>query len=514
MKKIKIFLLFVLLMLISFCFANKSFAETEITGANDYIDTIDIQSDGKILIGGSFTLYNNTTRKGILRLDSDGSIDKEFNPDININAVQDLLIQSDGKILLSVNDFIDDHLENMHSKMMRLNSDGSIDTSFNSGGGVNGVIAKLNIQSDGKILLGGFFVGPNNENCIARLNSDGSIDTSFNFEINNGMTCFPRIQSDGKIIVSWVDRDSFKNHVIRLNSDGSIDTTFNFEEIEDFMPFPHIQSDGKILLIGNVPIDGDSVIRINSDGSIDTSFNPGTIDNWIQTVDIQSNGKIILGGFFTLYNDVPKAGIVRLNIDGSIDTSFNPETLINVYKATHNLKIDSNNKILAVLRGGIVHDKHAYPIVSPIIRFNSDGSIDTSFSSAIAPTPTPEPPDPNQIDTILSNNLKGKLLLAVEDHGRIWYIDMNGKRHEVTWDNLMDLFTSLSLGITNENLDKMANGPNDDADKDGLSDTDEAVYGTDINNPNIDYTDQTSVAFMTVNYMRPQLIKKVFKNQF
>ena len=55
------------------------------------------------------------------------------------------------------------------------------------------------------------------------------------------------------------------------------------------------------------------------------------------------------------------------------------------------------------------------------------------------------------------NRLKGKLLLQVEDRGRIWYIDFNGKKHEVTWTNLMDLFTSLSLGITNNDLDQIEN---------------------------------------------------------
>lgn len=57
--------------------------------------------------------------------------------------------------------------------------------------------------------------------------------------------------------------------------------------------------------------------------------------------------------------------------------------------------------------------------------------------------------------TATGNRLKGKLLLQVEDKGRIWYVDMEGKRHEVTWANLMNLFTSLSLGITNDNLDKI-----------------------------------------------------------
>lgn len=61
-------------------------------------------------------------------------------------------------------------------------------------------------------------------------------------------------------------------------------------------------------------------------------------------------------------------------------------------------------------------------------------------------------------NTTLRNKLKGKLLLAVEDHGRIWYVDKDGYRHEVTWANLMDLFRKLALGITDANLAKIAEG--------------------------------------------------------
>jgi hypothetical protein len=70
--------------------------------------------------------------------------------------------------------------------------------------------------------------------------------------------------------------------------------------------------------------------------------------------------------------------------------------------------------------------------------------------------------DLNQISetksTILGNKLKGKLLLAVEDKGRIWYIDSNGLKHEATWNNLMDLFKKLSIGIANTDLNKIEEG--------------------------------------------------------
>jgi uncharacterized protein YciU (UPF0263 family) len=80
----------------------------------------------------------------------------------------------------------------------------------------------------------------------------------------------------------------------------------------------------------------------------------------------------------------------------------------------------------------------------------------------------------------------GKLFLQVEDRGRIWYVDMDGKKHEVTWENLMSLFTKLSLGITNNDLDQIENEIILDTDNDGLNDADEVIYGTDMNNPDSD----------------------------
>ena len=60
--------------------------------------------------------------------------------------------------------------------------------------------------------------------------------------------------------------------------------------------------------------------------------------------------------------------------------------------------------------------------------------------------------------SLIGNRLKGKLLLQVQDKGRIWYVDFNGKRWEVTWANLMNLFQKLALGITNADLNKISVG--------------------------------------------------------
>ncbi len=84
--------------------------------------------------------------------------------------------------------------------------------------------------------------------------------------------------------------------------------------------------------------------------------------------------------------------------------------------------------------------------------FSDKSEVAAGYNPEIASDPNNRGNDRINHDTNLADRLKGKLLLQVEDRGRIWYVDIDGKRHEVTWKNLMDLFRRLSLGITNSDL--------------------------------------------------------------
>lgn len=146
---------------------------TGITGGSDAVYAVDIQADGKIILGGDFGDYNGTSRTHVLRLNTDGSLDATFDPGIGPNApVRDIEIQDDGKIVI-VGDFVT-YQGQTNNKVVRLESDGSIDTSF----GLNfsltiGRMYKVLIQPDGKILMGGF--GTNGSSSLMyRLQSDGT----------------------------------------------------------------------------------------------------------------------------------------------------------------------------------------------------------------------------------------------------------------------------------------------------------------------------------------------------
>jgi len=241
------------------------------TGFSQTVFILKMQLDGKILVGGNFTSYNGVTSNRIIRLNSDGSIDTSFNIGTGFSdIVRALQIQSDGKILVGGN--FTSYNGVTSNRIIRLNSDGSIDTSFNIGTGFNDIVRALQIQSDGKILVGGNFATYNGvtSNRIIRLNSDGSRDTSFN--IGTGFTFIVQtieIQSDGKILVGGpfaTYNGVSSSRFIILNSDGIEHLTrFTFNDGNVFSI--QIQSDGKILLGGTFTsysgVSNSSIIRLN-----------------------------------------------------------------------------------------------------------------------------------------------------------------------------------------------------------------------------------------------------------
>jgi uncharacterized delta-60 repeat protein len=336
------------------------------TGFSNYITSMEIQQDGKIVIGGDFTSYSGTSRNRIIRLNSDGSIDNSFNIGTGFNAyVDDIKIQPDGKIVVGGN--FTSYNGTSRNRIIRLNSDGSIDNSFNIGTGFSGATfmeVNLKLQSDGKILVGGNFTSYNGTsvNRAARLNSDGSIDNTFTIEEGLvGVIYAIDVTQDGKIVIGgFFENYGGSNHINRLNSDGSIDNTFNVGTgFNDVVWGITIQSDGKILIGGGfTTYNGTSsnrIVRLNSDGSVDEQFNvsgngfngdnPSRDELQVWNIAVQEDGKILAGGFFSSYNGVTNNRIIRLNSDGSIDNSFDTGAGITDGQP-YVIRISNNGKIL------------------------------------------------------------------------------------------------------------------------------------------------------------------------
>jgi uncharacterized delta-60 repeat protein len=322
---------------------------------NGEVNELVVQSDGKILIGGSFTSLGSTpstTRNRVARLNSEGTLDT-FNPNVN-GVVRAIAVQSDGKIVIGGDFTTVGGVP--HNYVARLNSDGTLDSTFNGNipsDATNLRVWDLAVQSDGKIIIGGNFtkVGSGSptptRNNIARLNSDGSLDTGFNPDANGGVNSVA-VQSDGKIIIGGSfdklnNNSTTRARVARLNSDGTLDTFAPF--VNSNVSKVAVQSDGKILIGGSfTQVDSQFVnrfARLNSDGTPDSGFNPN-VSSSIDAVAVQSDGKILIGGFFTLVGGITRNRVARLNSDGSLDTGFNPDAN-GVVRA---LAVQSDGKII------------------------------------------------------------------------------------------------------------------------------------------------------------------------
>jgi uncharacterized delta-60 repeat protein len=323
--------------------------------AAQLVRTADRQADGKLLMGGSFSVagddWAQNNQVGCLaRLNPNGSRDYSFNsnPGVPVEnyGVNALKIQPDGKILIG-GSFTNVHGLN-YVRLARLNSDGSVDTSFTPPQFPN-LVWDIAVQPDGKIVVVGDFRSVNGQACIGicRLFPNGSVDFIFNnpsYFMSGGMykVVLDNYDSDNGNEVRIVAAGSIRNFaagfaaqqqgVIRLKADGSIDPTFNISGsgTDNWVRTLAMQSDGKILLGGDfTAINGDTtkrkLARLNANGSIDNTFTPivsGSSFTTIFSIFPQADGKIIFGGFFTNVNGVLAKNLTRVTSTGALDSTW------------------------------------------------------------------------------------------------------------------------------------------------------------------------------------------------
>lgn len=349
-------------------------------GFNSGIESISIQKDNKIILTGSFTRYDNKLCGGILRFNADGTLDEPFknNTAMLSQAISATSIQNSGKIIVT-----GEIAGITAGKIARFNTDGTLDASFQSGTGANRVIRAHILQPDDKIIVvGDFTMYDSIERFhIARLNADGSLDTTFNTGVgfDERVTALA-IQSDGKIIIGGTFFTSSGLSVfslLRLNSDGSVDPSFHLAT------FPNnaihkilIQKDDKIIIAGAfTTYDGVSknhLARLNADGIIDTTYRMGTgPDNTIYTAFLQPDGKLLIS-YLSRYNGTPVKTITRINTDGVLDTSFTGSEVLN--GGITSIGFQSDNKI--ILGGSFIYYNGLQ--VNSFVRLSSGGIPETN----------------------------------------------------------------------------------------------------------------------------------------
>ena len=275
---------------------------------------------------------------------------------------------------------------------------------------------------DGKILaIGSLDSGTDEEFVLTRYNADGSLDTTFG-DNNDGIVITTVgastasaqdavVQADGKIVV--VGGAGSDTAVVRYNSDGSLDTTFGggtgivVEDIgsqsaTDRGNSVALTSDGKIL-VGGSANDGSqtafALTRFNSDGTLDTTFDgDGTVTTAITISDtandivVQQDGTILLTGSSLTstagFNFDIDFSVVKYNSDGSLDTSFSDDGILTTAISTgidvpNGIVVQDDGKILAAgYSNNGSNDDFA------IVRYASDGTLDDTFGvNGVVTTP-------------------------------------------------------------------------------------------------------------------------------
>ena len=318
----------------------------------DSVNSIAVQSDGKILVGGSFRKYTTDNQtyqvSNLVRLNTDGSLDSgytgatSFNGDIYTVAVDYL-----GRAV--VGGGFKNYNGNRYYRMIRFSSDTTLDTTFpdpDFDDDVNVIVPtpyhKLEVGAAYTYLVGGRFSG-----LVQELNYAGGVvggqvfnsvlvglsvntialDTInlFNDKIENGQYT---VYVGGDFSAS-TDGGRF-NNMIALDSLGRIlgnDFNINISGGTGGFNGPVysivVDGDGKILVGGDfTQYNGDAVnymVRLNTKGTLDLTYN---FNGPVYSIELDCCGKVLVGGAFTIYNSVVSRRIIRLLPNGDVDSTF------------------------------------------------------------------------------------------------------------------------------------------------------------------------------------------------
>jgi len=342
-------------------------------GAGGVIYAFALQSDGKIVIGGRFSNVNGVSRHNIARLNDDGSLDTSFDPGTGTDGdIQNLTLDAAGRVLivgrfstingvarraaarLLANGSLDTNFDVQFtsstslranvvmarpggqiliggnalettgvsgtSHLIQFTQTGARDSSFTAYGLSSGETNTLLLQPDGRVLVGGSFLGTTPSGlglfCLTRLNTDGTRDTGFSHPISTSRVYGLARQTDGKLLVCG-DFSSVQgqavNFITRLKDDGTLDTSFSAPTTSGWgiVKAIALAPDGKIIVGKSL-----SAARLTTSGALDPTFDATISPDWdIYVLLVTPDEKILSSGGFTTVNGGPTLGIARTHGD-------------------------------------------------------------------------------------------------------------------------------------------------------------------------------------------------------
>lgn len=312
--------------------------------ANGIVRAIEIQGDGRLLLGGQFTTAGGIARNRLARVDNDGNIDTGFSPAV-------------------------------------------------TGGGATGAVWALYEQPGGKVLVGGHFdsVAGQSRSNLARVNANGSLDAAFDPQVDGRVLAFhASLSPDGLNGLIYIAGDfatvegAARSRVARLNANGSLSPTFDPPVFNGYVNVltPEVGSlivAGAFGSIDGAPVDAPIARLSQLDGSRDPGFAPsisgGQFGPWVNAAVVQPDGRILIGGNFTTVNGQTRTMVARLHADGTLDSTFVPPTFDATISSIH---LQTDGRI--VVAGDF--DNHLFR--QRVARLHADGTLDTSFSTLVA----------------------------------------------------------------------------------------------------------------------------------
>ncbi|MBD3581179.1 T9SS type A sorting domain-containing protein [Flavobacterium selenitireducens] len=384
---------------------------------DDFLHAI-YQNDGKILLYGTLKSVNGTLSRGMARLNADGSLDTSFSVGTGFNHyVHSVKQMSNGKYIV-VGRFTAYNGVGKY-KILRLNADGSLDTTFHSpvtigtGGNVNTgfdhEIRNVAVQADGKVITTGgiYYLNGTLYSGVIRLNQNGTRDTSFVIPVQYKSVLFDNITilPTGAILINA------GVGILKLTTTGALDPTFlhniNFKQTGATAGDRKMYelADGKILYnrtyTSNSGITRMFIHRLLANGTMDMTFNPsnagnGGIYGTYSAVPYSggsaaalSDGRLLIWGRNTSFNDQSCGNVAKLTEQGELDPSFSLDTQLTFTNGASLTKIieQSGGKIV-VMSNAQRTATDGPPIPLPVMRLSSDGMLDPTFNFTFANTST------------------------------------------------------------------------------------------------------------------------------
>ena len=391
-------------------FNSTGFALTPVGSSDSQSNAVAVQADGKTVVAGWARGSTTGQDFAVVRYNADGSLDTSFDGDGKVTTsfggsfvpetANAVAVQPDGKIIAAG---FTGAFGPPEFALVRYNADGSLDATFDGDGKLitdaggasgNDTAYAIALQADGKIVVAGYASTPASgslwDMAVVRYNADGSLDTTFDGDgkawINissatNDIAYSVAVQADGKIVAAGISGSATTGAdfaAVRLNANGTLDTGFdtdgkvttavgptsNFDQAWSIA----IQADGRLVAAGYADMSATSddfaLVRYNADGSLDTTFDldgivttpvgSGTIRDRAYAVALQTDGKIVAGGY-RQGGTTDDLALIRYNGDGSLDTSFSGDGITTIdiggFAYVFAMAPYSSNRVVAAAQG-------------------------------------------------------------------------------------------------------------------------------------------------------------------